>query len=237
MKSLSMARFVNLHPELSHRVLTFSLPLALLCTTVQAQTIRSIPQEQATVQNSLVRVWPGRSATLDFSRTGEVITYLLLGDPSRIVYTTDAPLPTKQAKAVFLKQTKPIKFPGATSAWMTSLVVRTETPTGRVHQYNFNVIPATGTVEDEGIAIVPPQVVGQNYTLEAIDQGLRVAIQKGYTSASDPVVFKVQQFLQLVRDHTPIPEAAAEAKLSMEVVNALERLGQAAYTSPAGKAQ
>lgn len=80
----------------------------------------------------------------------------------------------------------------------------------------------TSTLGQESTVFVDRHRVA---TLQDIEQGLKIAIQKGYTPATDPVVFKVREFLTLVRNGMGIPEASAKTQLSMPILISLGKLG------------
>ncbi|MBD2603810.1 hypothetical protein H6G81_04500 [Scytonema hofmannii FACHB-248] len=213
---------------------TTAIVLSPLRTLAQTPALRVIGQEEAAASTTNLQVWAGRSTAIDFSQTNEVITYILIADPSRTVYNTDAELSSNQAKTVFVKVIKPLRFPGATSAVITNLSIKTRTPNGQQHLYTFNIVPGFGTPTYSGISIsaITPEVeqtglVGSNQiaTLNDIERGLKIAIALGYTATDDPVVFKVREFLALVRNRTPISKAAASVKLPLSVVSSLRQLG------------
>ena len=69
--------------------------------------------------------------------------------------------------------------------------------------------------------------------LDRVEQGLELAIRQGYTSATDPIVARVQQLLSLVRrDHLSIAQAAKAAQVPLTVLKALECLGTPSNGSP-----
>ncbi|MBR8834401.1 MAG: hypothetical protein DSM106950_10295 [Stigonema ocellatum SAG 48.90 = DSM 106950] len=213
---------------------TTATVLSPLRTLAQTPALRVIGQEAAVTNTTDVPVWPGRFTAIDFSQTNEIITYILIADPSRTVYNTDAELSSNQAKTVFLKVIKPLRFPGATSTKITNLSIKTRTPDGQQRLYTFNIVPGCGTPTYSGISISPitrgveqTWLVGSNQvtTLSDIERGLQMAIALGYTATNDPVVFKVREFLALARNTTPIPKAAASVNLPLSVLSSLGQLG------------
>jgi spore germination protein YaaH len=86
------------------KIVTISL---LLCggivPVVQAQTsaYRLIERDIAVNNKIQVKVTPGRATPISFSQTDETISYILLADPSRLVYTTDADLNSGKATTIF----------------------------------------------------------------------------------------------------------------------------------------
>jgi len=200
----------------------------------QASTVKSIARESAVNSTTDVPVWAGRSTFIDFSGTNEAIIYILLADPSRTIFSTDAPLASKQARTIFLRQIKALQFRGATTAPITNLLVKTQSEDGKQRIYNFNIVPKSGQVTTNGVAIVPfipiveqriLQLGNQTATASDIERGLAIAISRKYTRASDPVVSKVREFIALARNSVPVSTAAERAKLSMEIITKLAQIG------------
>jgi hypothetical protein len=185
-----------------------------------------------------VRVYPGRMSTVDFSNTDETIIYLGLGDASRIVFNTDFPLESGAAKTVLLKPIQPLKFPGATTTKITNLIVKTADSKGQLHLYNFQIFYSQGIPSNLGIQITSANLDrdrnstrinlggGRTASLDDVEHGLRLAISKGYTSASDPVVTRVRNFLAIARDRSELSlvEVAKEANVDLAVITELARI-------------
>jgi hypothetical protein len=94
-----------------------------------------------------VKVWAGRITAIDFSRTNQKITSVVLADPSRLVYTPDTPIASGQASTLFLRQIEPLKFPGITSSKQTNLLVKTINSQGSSQLHTFEIAIATGIPE------------------------------------------------------------------------------------------
>jgi hypothetical protein len=185
-----------------------------------------------------IRVYPGRISTVDFSNTDETIIYLGLGDASRIVFNTDFPLESGAAKTVLLKPIQPLKFPGATTTKITNLIVKTADSKGQLHLYNFQIFYSQGTPSNLGIQITSANLDrernstrinlggGRTASLDDVEYGLRLSISKGYTSASDPVVTRVKNFLAIARDRSELSlvEVAEEANVDLAVITELARI-------------
>jgi hypothetical protein len=180
-----------------------------------------------------VQVAPGRTTTIDFSQTDEAINYVLIADPSRVVYKTNAELESGQAKTLFLRTIQELNFPGTTRTQITNLSVQTVDSTGQQRLYNFDIVPVATTSRYTGVSIVnavagrQTLIVNGNRTatLSDIETGLRIAIQRGYTDRNDPVVVEVQQLLTLVRnDNVTIQNAAVTVDVSLAVILELARI-------------
>ncbi|MFN6538244.1 MAG: hypothetical protein RM021_018110 [Nostoc sp. EkiNYC01] len=248
---------------------------------VQAQTpaYRLIERDTAASSRIQVQVTPGRATPISFTQTDEAIAYILVADPSQLVYTTDTDLKSGRATTIFLRAIQPLKFPGATTTAITNLLVQTVDKTGQKRLYNFDIVPMRRNTEYIGIqianAIVVPlggsklriadtpedvavplggsklravsgsarrrraasessAIAGQQTLLidknrrarvDDIETGLRIAINRGYTNTSDPVVPKVQQVLDLLRNsRVTIPEAAKSVGVPVKVISELGRI-------------
>jgi hypothetical protein len=227
--------------------LAFSLLPVLTPNLAVAQTVTSTapaPSYQSPVYQAIARdvaaqsavnvqVAPGRTSTIDFSQTDEVMTYVLLADPSRLVYTTNAELESGQAKTLFLRTIERLNFPGATCTDITNLPVQTIDSTGQQQLYNFNIVPISSTPRYIGIAITPAVAGHQTLTvngsrsatLNDVEAGLEIAINRGYTSSDDPIVLGIRQFLALARNNNiTLQQAAASANVPLSVVTELAEI-------------
>jgi hypothetical protein len=52
-----------------------------------------------------------------------------------------------------------------------------------------------------------------------------IALEAGYTTAEDPVVFAVREAIALARNGTPLRSAAAQLQLDLAVLTSLGELG------------
>lgn len=216
-----------------HLLATLALSLSTASfiqpTTAQAATsspYQIIDRQTANSGTIDLQIIPGRATSIDFSQTDEIITYILLADPSRVVYTPSAPI--GKAKSLYLRAIQPLKFPGTTTATITNLRIETVDQRGQQRSYNFNIIPSKGnTTTYLGVRIAPnalsqPVVVeSRQITADDLEIGLRLAIARGYTQANDPIVTKVQHMIVLMRNGTPVRMAAQSAQVSIPVITAL----------------
>ncbi|MFM6452755.1 MAG: hypothetical protein ACKPH7_13200 [Planktothrix sp.] len=203
-------------------------------SSAQNPALQPMSRDTATRTTTNLPVWPGRFSVIDFSQTDEIVTYIRLADPSKAVFNTDIELKSNQARMVLVQPIQPLNFPGATTTSITNLVVKTRSSQGVERLYLFNIIPHSGQPTSNGIAMTTG-TLGQESTvfvdhqrvatLQDIEQGLKIAIQKGYTPATDPIVFKVREFLTLVRNGMGIPEASTKTQLSMPILISLGKLG------------
>ena len=212
------------------------IALAFPVLSVQAQTsaYQVVDRNRATTSAVQVQVAPGRATSISFSQTDETIAYILLADASQVVYSTDAELETGQAKTVFLRVIEPLRFPGATTALVTNLMVQTVDARGQNRLYTFDIVHSSNP-RYVGVQILPaiarsqisPAVGNLNLTPDNIQTGLSIAIMRGYTSIDDPVVAKVRQLFELVRaENLTVSEAAYSVGIPLTVLEELGRLSQ-----------
>ncbi|MGG6262806.1 hypothetical protein ACQ4M3_20550 [Leptolyngbya sp. AN03gr2] len=190
-----------------------------------------------------VRVIAGRATTIDFTQSDEVIEHVLLADPSKTVYTPDAPIGSRQTKVIYLRPINPLNFPGSTRAYITNLQIRTIDSQKQTRNYVFNLVPSKQNTNYIGVRITnnpllqPLTVSGRSVTADDLENGLQIAIQNGYTPASDPIVRKVQNLIDLVRSGTPIRAAAESSQVSIPIITALARMSYQEKRLPSPRRQ
>lgn len=223
-------------PALTSVGISLLIAVASPVLPVQAQTsaYQVVDRNRATTSAVQVQVAPGRATSISFSQTDETITYILLADASRLVYSTDAELETGRAKTVFLRVIQPLRFPGATTTPVTNLMVQTVDATGQNRLYTFDVVHSSNP-RYVGVQILPaiarsqtnPTVSNLNIIPDNIQTGLNIAIMRGYTAIDDPVVAQVRQLLELMRtENMTVSEAAYSVGIPLEVLIELNRLIQ-----------
>lgn len=261
-----MKQFATL--VIASTTILFGVTIPVVQAQAQTSAYRLIERDTAANNRIQVQITPGRATPISFTQTDEAIAYILVADPSRLVYTTDTDLKSGRATTIFLRPIQPLKFPGATTTAITNLLVQTVDKTGQKRLYNFDIVPVRRNTGYVGIhianAIVPLQgsklraasatgegiasgtaprrkagsessaIAGQQTLLidknrrarvDDIETGLRIAINRGYTNKSDPVVPKVQQVLDLLRNsRVTIPEAAKSVGVPVEVISELGRI-------------
>lgn len=207
-----------------------------------------VSQERARNYASPVMLYPGRNSVIDFSSTGEVITYIQLSDLSRIVYDTNAPIDSGAARTIILRPIQALHIDGTYTAAIPNLVVTTVDGAGKTYTYLFDLYQSPDRFpeqhESSGIEIAPavevremqalnaetirPNVVRTDAgeaTLEDIEQGLTVAIAENYTPSDDPIVFAVRQAITMARNGLPLRTAAHQLQIDMAVLSSLAELG------------
>lgn len=225
-----------------YKFLGFVAAIATLCYPVSslgqaiAKSYQTVSRDIAANSAVDVKVYPGRASAIDFSQTDEVVTYVLIADPSRLVFSADAELASGRAKTIFLRPIQPLRFPGATTTKITSLSIKTVDSKRKQRLYTFNVIPANRQTDDLGIRIAtlipgqePTLDIGALRTITAsdVEKGLQIAISLRYTQATDPIVYKVRQFLiKMKTDNLSMTDAAASVGVDLSVIIELGKIGQ-----------
>jgi hypothetical protein len=201
------------------------LPIA----NYDAATYQTIGRETAIAGSVKLQVAPGRMTTIQF-QSDEIITAVIIADPSRMVYTASAELGSPQAKSLFLRRIEQLDFPGATTTWVTNLMMQTVDPAGQQRLYNFDITPVSETPRFVGVTIVPAiagqqtlQIAnGRTASIRDIEEGLQTAIRKGYTTEDDPIVAGVRQVVAIVRsENVTLADAALRANVPLAIVSEL----------------
>ena len=212
-------------------------------TKVNAQTYQEITTDKC---NSAIYVdtYPGKITTIDLSPINHNITYLGLGDRSRHVVNTNIPLETGQAKSIFVLPIQKINFEGATTSNTPNLVIQAKSGNGPTVTCNFFLTTNTSTVKSLGIKFIEPEVPqvepvvakplepgtffishGRKATADDLEAGIDVALGKGYTNPSDPVVNQIYSIAFALRNGSTIEEALESTNLSSAVVNKVAEFG------------
>jgi hypothetical protein len=201
--------------------------------TVTAQEIIRVSPKTTNQQPTTVKVWSGRATAIDFSATKQRIISVVLADPSKLVYNADLPIESGQASTLFLKQIQPLKFPGATTANLTNLFIKTVDAQGRQQLHTFNVMAAHGSPEYSSVQMsktafkISPllPILSTSELLDQVEVGMQVVIARGLAKSDDPLFDRVRQFLKDARDGDSIQVAANRAGLSLALLQKLSRLG------------
>ena len=216
-------------------------------TQVRQLSVERIPAEMAGRYATPVQIYPGRSSVIDF-RTGEVITFIQLSDTSRLIYQTNAPLESGTAHTVVIRPIQPLVFDGATTSPVPNLIVSTLNAAGDERTYVFNLVPTRqfpAASDPNGVAIIadadwqaeleaqrqaarPRNLILTGLgiaTVEDISRGLVVAMDEGYTRASDSIVYDVLEVLAQARNGAPLMDAAEAIGVDLSILVALGEIG------------
>lgn len=207
----------------------------MLAQSVQATAYRQVPQFQALRNLIEVQLERGRSTVIDFSPVQERIVFVNLADPSRTVFTSNAPIESGLATTLFVTPIQALAFPGLTTNAVTTLQVQTITPNGDLRLYTFNVWQSDRAASHAGVVITAtpepiqpslnpaPSVV---LSPQLIAQGLTAAMAQGLTSDDDPIVDAVEAVLAKVEAGQSLRDAARAQGVDVEILEALAALGR-----------
>lgn len=226
-------------------LLSFSLLATPVALNAQPDVGVEVIEEVTQVQ-----IFPGRASAIQFPGD-EVISYILLADQSKIVYTTNAPLETGLAQVVFLRLINPLYIPGTTSPPESLTTLETETEVGQIYApvtnlsvvtvdeldnqilYVFNLVPNSTNLPEgnNGVELVLA-TAGSNFDLDGIQLidlqvGLELAIEREYTEPTDPIVRQLRQLIEMaIESERSIEDIADELDIADEVIVNLVEIAQ-----------
>lgn len=190
----------------------------------QAQTIAA---QSARTNSTTIQIAPGRSSAISFN-DGETISFILLSDSSRIVYTTNAAIESGRAKFIFLRQIQNLNIPGTTRSNLPNLFVTTIDRSSMQHQYEFNLQLVEKASTQTRIAIAPENDLDTSMgraNLGDIERGLQTLIISRQVDDRDPMVTAVRQCLKLARHNRSLSEASRITQVPIPVLEDLAELG------------
>jgi len=222
--------------------------LMVLSMPVYAQktALEKIPSREARDTVTKVEIGPGRSSLIDFPQS-EVIVYVVIGDRSRFTYSLDGKIGS--ARGIILRKIEELDFPGATESYVTNLMVTTLDQNNRKHRYFFDLVPLATSPASNGITIQPTRLrVPEALTVRSsvgtpeqtfrtwqtslglatpvdIRRGLEIAIARGYTTVSDPIVARVKNWVSLVENGVGAMVALEQSQFQAAVLTSLGELG------------
>lgn len=222
-------------PGEAQPIRVYSAPRSSAVPLAGPKAYQVIDRTTAVNAQTLIQLAAGRSTSLDFSPTKERIIFVNLADPSRVVYKSNFPI--GQATTLFLTPIQRLEFPGATTTPITNLQVQTMDQAGNLRLYSFN-LNHDGVAPYMGVVIAPNQrpkrrspvrttrrSPQQVLNINTIERGLAVALAKGYTAPTDPIVGQVRTVITKTRQGQPIHSAAQSVKVPLRVLEALMELG------------
>ncbi|WP_155834871.1 hypothetical protein [Leptolyngbya sp. PCC 6406] len=204
------------------------VPIALV-QPAQASAYQTIPQDQATSSWLDLVLGPGRSTALDFNLVQERIVFVNLADPSRTVFTSNAPIDSGNATTLFLTPIQPLAFPGATTNVVTTLQVQTLDPQGQLRLYSFNVRHQNRAAPYAAVRITPvspsrPPTQTAIPTAQTLAQGLAIAIERGIVTPQDPLVATLEALIHQELSGSDLRAAAQAQGVPWDVLVALATL-------------
>lgn len=220
--------------------------------------IETVTAPKALTKTTEIVLVPGRQSVIEF-RNGETIQFVSLADVHQIVFSTDLPVDTGKASLIVLRTIEPLRLKGVVETpsryrvsedypyetiYPTNLVVVTSNQNNEKRTYTFDLkisLSLNRNVSTNGVAIVSEVlpsteefltlVDGRRANLSDIQRGYVEALKGKYTTYKDPVVAKIQKFLDLARHGVSFLEAAKRAGLPFAVVEALASIGLQAVPS------
>jgi hypothetical protein len=202
---------------------------------------------QTTIEDNIAQTQPtgislaeGKATAISFEN-GEVITFVLLSDQSKNVYTLNAPIETGQAKSIFLRQIKTLEIPGTTTTTNPNLFVVTTNAEGNQKEYQFTINNNSEYVDSYQVAIKPtqekpkPQIIPEiknniesslgEITPEDIDLGLNTNLRKGLLNQNDPLVFAVKEYVALTMNGSSVKNAMEKVEVPLSLLQKLGTIG------------
>ena len=205
---------------------------------VAAQTkIIEVEDKIAQTQPTTVSLNQGKATAISFEND-EVITFVLLSDQSKNVYTLNAPIESGQAQSIFLRQIKTLKIPGTTTNKNPNLFVVTTNAQGKQKNYQFT-INNDSDVDSYQIAIEPelqlplPKIKLKKTIVTAlgeaqpkdIELGLKTNLEKGLLQYDDPVVFAVREYIALTMNGSSVEQAIQQVDVPLSLLQQLGKIG------------
>ncbi|PSN11324.1 hypothetical protein C7293_24710 [filamentous cyanobacterium CCT1] len=223
--------------------MTLSLVLAGISNPAWAQAAtRTISNRAARGDHAPVTVelHPGHGVTLNFRPVGAVVHRAWLDDPSQVTLDFDdtrcaavAAPGECAATVIHLRRIHPLSFPGLPTTDTTTLTIVTD------HDiYTFQLaFPMSGAPAYSILAIQPDTqspyataiLTTQISSLTGVrwvEQGLLEAQRRNLVASGDPLWERLQALLDLLKQGTPLTEAAQLAGVSEALVLRLGELGR-----------
>lgn len=206
---------------------------ALFTTSAQADI--NIPEDIAQKETVPIKIIPGQTSAIHFENEDR-IQYLNLSDRSRIVYDlNDSP---GKAKSIFLKNIKPLDFPGEITSTRPNLRIIAIDREGVQKQYEF-VVDNSGkhdneifiTPQEQAISQKPANVINTDLgtaTPADVNIGLKYKLKQGEISLEDPLVLYTSEAIALtLNGEQTLLDLAHELEIPVSVLSEFGRTGLA----------
>ncbi|MGL5833612.1 MAG: hypothetical protein ACRC1Z_10335 [Waterburya sp.] len=233
MKNLSKKNNRQILISLVGLILTPILPVYASPVVID----RTIAQNQPTT----TPVVEGKTTAISF-KTDEVITFVVLSDQSKNVYTTNAPVESGQAKSVYIRQIENLEIPGATASSNPNLFVVTTDRSGEQSEYEFTLFNEPANIDSYKIVIAPPKPVPPKPKIipppdntvqttlgeaspEDVELGLETTLKTGRLTLDDPVVLATREYIALTQNGSSSDQAIEAVQLPISFVQQLGSLG------------
>jgi len=210
---------------------------ALIAAPAQADI--NIPENIAQKESIPISIVPGKSTSINF-KNDERISYLILGDRSKIVYSLNAPTETGEARSIFLRNIEGLDFPGETTSANPNLQVVALNSEGE--QINYEFVVDNSQEYDSKINITPakkkkkapkkPKNVVNTELGEAtpadIRIGLKYKLRKGEISPDDPITLTTSEAIaQTLNGDKTLLAIAEEWEIPLSVLSEFGKSGLA----------
>lgn len=222
--------------------LTVGISLGFSCINPATAQVRTIEQQDARTKPISVYLKEGEADLIGFEND-EIITFILLSDPSKNVYNSDAPIESGQARAITLRQIEEIDIPGTTSTEIPNLFVQTVDAQGKVGRYQFHIYNDSQIKDDNQIAIIPTkpepkpkiippkpnniiQTVLGEATPEDILLGLDTVLKKGQLSPEDNLVFQINEYAAMTMNGFSASQAIKKVEVPLSILQKIGSIGQ-----------
>ena len=207
----------------------------LFATSAQADV--SIPEDIAQKETIPIKIIPGQTSAIHF-KNEDRIHYLNLSDRSEIVYDLNDSPESGQAKSIFLKNIKPLDFPGEITSNKPNLRVIAIDREGIQKQYEF-IVDNSNEHDSEIFITSQKQVVSQKpantintdlgtATPADISIGLKHKLKQGEISLEDPLVLYTSEAIALtLNSEQNLLDLARDLEIPVSVLSEFGRTGLA----------
>jgi hypothetical protein len=216
-----------------------ALSPAVMVRPARLPTLNPIGATTALQEGATVKIFPGRASVISF-RTNEFISSVTLSDPTYVLFNPNAEIDSGQTTALILRLSDGINFESLTRSSRPNISITTINQEGKQQTYLFDLEIASGLPipnrDHNGIAIVPDnEVIAANgnfiqtakgsATMNDIERGLRISIEQGFTTNTDPIVAQVREVLAQSRNGGLLMAIAQQVGVPIAVLSTLGELG------------
>ena len=212
-----------------------------LCGIASVTTLLASPAEaQIKIEDTIaqqeatpIKIVPGKTSTIHFK--DESISYIKLSDPSKTVYSVNAPIDSGFAKTIFLNQTEQLKFPGQTTHERPNLYIVAIDKEG--NQKNYEFVIDNSPQNETKISIVSPSPA-ETKPVNAINtelglanpydvlEGLKYKLRTEEITSNSPLVVYVSEVVSTtLNSEKTLLEVAEELQVPLSVLTEFGRVG------------
>lgn len=200
----------------------------------------NIPENIAREKPTPINIIPGQTVAINF-KNDDRVSFLILSSQSEIAYTTNAPVESGQAKSIFLKNIKPLDFPGEINSDNPNLFVVAIDSQGNQEQYEFIVDNSRSHSSEINIVSERKKVIQKPANIintelgaaspEDVRIGLKHKLKKGSISPEDPVVvYTAEAIAATLNSEKDLIALASELNIPLSVLSEFGRIGLAQKT-------